>query len=91
MKTIPEENKNKFQHIQGVIAAFKVGKNSNDVELCNQLFACQQSDRITCDQTGKLCPAISISCGLCGLFFPPACAVTCPVAGIYCGKNQLNL
>ncbi len=41
--------------------------------------------RTTCAAAGAICPGLSISCALCGVFLPGTCGNQCIIAGLYCG------
>jgi hypothetical protein len=43
--------------------------------------------KTTCHATAALCPAVSISCALCGWFLPGTCGEQCIIGGIYCGVS----
>ena len=45
--------------------------------------------RGTCQAAGKLCPGVSVGCGLCAMFMPGICGSQCIIAGIYCGTSAL--
>ena len=34
---------------------------------------------------GVICPGLSISCAMCGLYAPATCGAACTAAGLYCG------
>lgn len=77
-------------NMEGLVAAFEVGKKGQNLEFCRALFQCVEptfsaESRITCPNTSKMCPAYSITCSLCGMFLPGVCGTVCPVIGIYCG------
>merc|ERR1712111_190991 len=80
------------------VAAYNVGTSTKNVTLCQWLFPCQEKiaeeeevegvqTRVKCTQMSKLCPGFSISCAMCGMLMPQACAGVCPFAGLYCGVS----
>jgi len=42
---------------------------------------------VTCKHISRLCPGVSLSCGLCAVFGPDSCSIVCPVGAIYCGTS----
>ena len=92
-----QKRKKKFKNVQKLVAAYNVGTSTKNVTLCQWLFPCQEKmaeeeevegvqTRVKCTQMSKLCPGFSISCAMCGMLMPQACAGVCPFAGLYCGK-----
>ena len=45
------------------------------------------SKRITCETLANICPGLSISCTMCGIYAPAVCGPACTFAGIYCGVS----
>merc|ERR1712029_434268 len=94
-----QKRKKKFKNVQKLVAAYNVGTSTKNVTLCQWLFPCQEKmaeeeevvegvqTRVKCTQMSKLCPGFSISCAMCGMLMPQACAGVCPFAGLYCGVS----
>merc|ERR1712029_1074473 len=94
-----QKRKKKFKNVQKLVAAYNVGTSTKNVTLCQWLFPCQEKmaeeeeevegvqTRVKCTQMSKLCPGFSISCAMCGMLMPQACAGVCPMAGLYCGVS----
>ena len=97
MKAMAEKTKGnpKIVAIPALVKAWEVGQKTEDVDICLMLFPCEEKDfsflsagrqaRITCPNTAELCPGYSISCAVCALFLPEACAAVCPITALYCG------
>lgn len=99
MLVMVREDQAQLPHVQQLVAAYNVGKMTENPKLCRWLFPCSQEDHeartttaankeprfVTCKQTSKLCPGVSLSCGLCAIISPESCSVVCPVGAIYCG------
>lgn len=99
MKTMLDEfgddDTQKFPNIRQLVASFGVGQQTESVQMCKWLFPCDTPieatsvvrGRSTCKAASKICPGISITCGLCSILSPHTCAAVCPVTAIYCGTS----
>ena len=89
MINMVEDEHATLPHVQQLVAAYNVGKMTKNPKLCKWLFPCAESQQearfVTCNQISKLCPGVSLSCGLCAVISPESCSVVCPVGAIYCG------
>jgi len=94
---LPDEDEEKRStNINRVVGAYKVGESMGN-EACRVLYQCEtdfaeddmagqtKQARITCEGAGMICPGLSISCAMCGLYAPAMCGSACTVAGLYCG------
>jgi len=84
----------KYPHISQLVASYTVGKSTQDRSLCASLFPCNdgiiqdvEARQFSCKQIGKICPGVSLSCGLCAVLSPESCGAVCPVAAIFCGTS----
>ena len=64
--------------VQQLVAAYNVGSVTKNAQLCQWLFPCATSNReektvgiearfVTCKHISRLCPGVSLSCGLCAI------------------------
>jgi len=88
------QTRQKYPHISQLIASYTVGKSTKDRRLCTSLFPCNdghiqdaEARQFSCKQIGKICPGVSLSCGLCAVLSPESCGAVCPVAAIFCGTS----
>ncbi|XP_023342735.1 uncharacterized protein LOC111712379 [Eurytemora carolleeae] len=85
-----DEDKRQLPTVDRLLGAVKVGKLLG-YDSCKSLFDCSedlfrnQQGRITCQGAGVICPGLSISCAMCGLYAPATCGAACTAAGLYCG------
>jgi len=86
-------------NMQKIKSAFELGQKTRKVSLCSEVFECDNRDAdipipnpasrksIDCSNLAKVCPGLTISCSLCGLFIPGLCGAVCPMAGLFCGSS----
>merc|ERR1712217_1006995 len=86
-------------NMQKIKSAFELGQKTRKVSLCSEVFECANKDAdiqipnpasrktIDCSNLAKVCPGLTISCSLCGLFIPGLCGAVCPMAGLFCGSS----
>ena len=70
-------------HVQQLVAAYNVGEMTKNAQLCQWLFPCGSNKQgeqravaadnprearfVTCKHISRLCPGVSLSCGLCAV------------------------
>ena len=64
--------------VQQLVAAYNVGSVTKNAQLCQWLFPCAAANQeeattgiearfVTCKHISRLCPGVSLSCGLCAI------------------------
>ena len=78
--------------IRSIISAFELGRQIGDNRaLCDTVFPCaadsKKQGRSVCNKVRTVCPALAISCSMCGIFNPQLCGRVCIVTAGSCGLS----